>query len=241
MLKQHLVRLSVLSATALVMVGCGRSGSLNQTQLPNNASGLAAPTGSATYMAPVAQPQTAGTAQAMAGGRAVATSGGYVYEQDPSANNTAYNYYNQQNPCLFPQAGQQVACQSGSTGYYASNQPQQATGAYPQYAAPTTGYATGGAYPAQSGYPQQNGAYASSYPQQGTAYTANTGYTQSAYPQTAYPQTAYPQSTAPTYSSYNAQTAAPVAASSTTKAQSRLNPNPVSSQTSGNGSNKISF
>lgn len=236
MLKQHLVRLSVLSATALVMVGCGRSGSLNQTQLPNNASGLAAPTGSATYMAPVAQPQTAGTAQAMAGGRAVATSGGYVYEQDPSANNTAYNYYNQQNPCLFPQAGQQVACQSGSTGYYASNQPQQATGAYPQYAAPTTGYATGGAYPAQSGYPQQNGAYASSYPQQGTAYTANTGYTQS-----AYPQTAYPQSTAPTYSSYNAQTAAPVAASSTTKAQSRLNPNPVSSQTSGNGSNKISF
>lgn len=236
MLKQHLVRLSVLSATALVMVGCGRSGSLNQTQLPNNASGLTAPTGSATYMAPVAQPQTAGTAQAMAGGRAVATSGGYVYEQDPSANNTAYNYYNQQNPCLFPQAGQQVACQSGSTGYYASNQPQQATGAYPQYAAPTTGYATGGAYPAQSGYPQQNGAYASSYPQQGTAYTANTGYTQS-----AYPQTAYPQSTAPTYSSYNAQTAAPVAASSTTKAQSRLNPNPVSSQTSGNGSNKISF
>lgn len=236
MLKQHLVRLSVLSATALVMVGCGRSGSLNQTQLPNNASGLAAPTGSATYMAPVAQPQTAGTAQAMAGGRAVATSGGYVYEQDPSANNTAYNYYNQQNPCLFPQAGQQVACQSGSTGYYASNQPQQATGAYPQYAAPTTGYANGGAYPAQSGYPQQNGAYASSYPQQGTAYTANTGYTQS-----AYPQTAYPQSTAPTYSSYNAQTAAPVAASSTTKAQSRLNPNPVSSQTSGNGSNKISF
>lgn len=68
MLKQSLLRLSVLSASALIMVGCGRSGSLNQAQVPlANNTNLAAPTGSATYMAPVAQPQTTGTAQAMAG------------------------------------------------------------------------------------------------------------------------------------------------------------------------------
>lgn len=241
--KQNFLRLSLVSA-ALIMVGCGRSGSLNQTTMPlaNNTAAagtaLAAPTGSATYMAPVAQ--TTGSAQATAGGRAVATSGGYVYEQDPSTNNTAYNYYNQQNPCLFPQAGQQVACQ-GANSYYAGNQPQQSTGAYPQYAAPATNYA--GAYPAQGGYPQQNTAYAqqntayaqqaSAYPQQGSAYTQQTA----AYPQT---NTAYTQQT-PAYSSYSAQNAAPAptASSAANKAQSRINPNPVSGQS--NGSGKVSF
>ncbi len=144
---QNVLRLSALSA-ALILVGCGRSGSLNQTSMP-----LANPqtsSGANSFMSPVTQ--TSGANQAIPGGRAVATaSGGYVYEQNPAANNTAYNYYNQQNPCLFPQAGQQSACQGGSNAYYGGSQTQQSTGAYPQYAAPAVNNYAGGAYPANPG------------------------------------------------------------------------------------------
>lgn len=235
---QNVLRLSTLSA-ALILVGCGRSGSLNQTAMPLATTQTIS--GANSFMAPIAQ--TSGASQAVPGGRAVATaSGGYVYEQNPAANNTAYNYYNQQNPCLFPQAGQQSNCQGGSNAYYAGSQTQQSTGAYPQYAAPATNtYAAGSAYPAQgSAYPTQG----SAYPQQGTGYAPQT----SAYPQTAYTQNTYAPSTYPTtgqtaYNSYNAPVAAaPVSSSTASKAQARINPNATTSQVSTlNSGQKRSF
>lgn len=230
---QNVLRLSALSA-ALILVGCGRSGSMNQTTMP-----LPAPqtnSGASAFMSPVTQ--TSGNGQAIPGGRAVATaSGGYVYEQNPAANNTAYNYYNQQNPCLFPQAGQQSACQGGSNAYYGGNQVQQSTGAYPQYAAPAVNNYAGSTYPAQTGaYPQQGSAYpqqGSAYPQQGGTYAPQTAYAQNTYAPSAYP--ANNQSAA--YNSYRA----PVSSSTASKAQSRINPNPVSSSTGSDPNKKISF
>lgn len=242
---QNVLRLSALSA-ALILVGCGRSGSLNQTTMP-----LPTPqtnSGASSFMSPVNQ--TSGNSQAMPGGRAVATaSGGYVYEQNPAANNTAYNYYNQQNPCLFPQAGQQSACQGGSNAYYGGSQTPQSTGAYPQYAAPATNNYAGSTYPAQTGaYPQQGSAYpqqGSAYPQSGSTYAPqNSGYAQNpnTYAQNTYAPATYPannQNTA--YNSYRAPaTAAPVNSGTASKAQSRINPNAVSS-TSSDPNKKISF
>lgn len=237
---QNVLRLSALSA-ALILVGCGRSGSLNQTTIP-----FATPqasNGASSFMAPVAQ--NTGATQAVPGGRAVATaSGGYAYEENPALNNTAYNYYNQQNPCLFPQAGQQTNCQGGSNAYYGGNQASQSTGAYPQYAAPATNAYAGTTYPTQgSAYPAQG----SAYPQQGTSYAPQT----SAYPQTAYTQntqstyapSAYPAAGQTAYNSYNAPTTtAPVSSSSTaSKALARINPNASSQSSSSNGTSKNSF
>src|SRR5690606_10116319 len=55
----------------------------------------------------------------------IATPSGYVYEQDSSSNNAAYNFYHSQNPCLYPKPGQATACAGGSSGYYSGQQQQQ--------------------------------------------------------------------------------------------------------------------
>ncbi len=246
-----LFSLSLLSS-ALMMSGCGRSGSsLNQSTLPlaNGANGNLA--GGSSFQAPIAQTPTTGTAEAMAGGRAVATAGGYVYENAPSVGDNAYNYYNQQNPCLFPQPGQAQNCQGGTQDYYGGNRPQQSTGAYPQY--PNQNNFAGG-YPQQTGtYPQQAGSYpqqVGTYPQQNGTFAQ--GYPQNNLPQNNYGQNTYAQSNQ--YSTYRApvstpQTRAPQAsvpqtsAVAASKAQARINPNAGSGSRSsgGNSNKKISF
>lgn len=231
---QNVLRLTALSA-ALILVGCGRSGSLNQTAMP-----FATPqagNGASSFMAPVAQ--TPGASQAIPGGRAVANaSGGYAYEQNPAVNNTAYNYYNQQNPCLFPQAGQQSNCQGGSNAYYAGAS-QQSTGAYPQYAAPTSNTYAGSTYPVQgnASYPAQGNAYL----QQGVGYTPqNSAYSQA--PQSNYAPSTYSPAGQTAYNSYSApRAAAPVSNSTASKAQARINPNASTQSPFSDTSKKNSF
>ena len=179
-LKKQALWMSVLSMVVLTP-SCGRSAVNQAAPLP-----LANPTYSAPVPETQALPANGATtsASAIPGGRAVATAGGYVYEQDPIAQNQAYGYYNQQNPCLFPQPGQQgCAGQGGTQGYYQG--PQQATGAYPQY---NQGQYVNGQYPAgATAYPN-----AQTYPQTYPQSVAQPAYAQS-YPtqqgNVAYPQT----------------------------------------------------
>ncbi|MBF2054998.1 MAG: hypothetical protein IGS03_16240 [Candidatus Sericytochromatia bacterium] len=112
------------AAGSLLLTGCGKGGNLNQQMLlPTQQSQLQpSPYAYATPLQPSAQNASA---QARPGGRAIATPSGYVYEQDSSTNNAAYNFYHSQNPCLYPKPGQATACASGSSGYYAGQQQQQ--------------------------------------------------------------------------------------------------------------------
>lgn len=135
----------VLASASMVLTACGRSDTLNQTLAlaPTPTSGQASWSGSSgqqSYLAPTAQVQTSGSAQAVTGGRAVATPNGYVYEQNPTTNAAGYSFYNANNPCLFPRPGQQVNC-NGNTPVY--NQPQAGmqTG-YGQTTLPQTSYPT---------------------------------------------------------------------------------------------------
>lgn len=113
-----------LAAGSLLLTGCGGGGNLNQQMLlPTQQSTLQrSPYAYATPLQPSAQNASA---QAQPGGRAIATPGGYVYEQDSSTNNAAYNFYHSQNPCLYPKPGQVTACAGNSSGYYAGQQQQQ--------------------------------------------------------------------------------------------------------------------
>ncbi len=215
-------KLAVTFGCLVLLSGCGRSTGMNQTNaLPT----LQQNAGSTTYAAnpnqatspqyayPTPQLQNNASAQASAGGRAVATPNGYVYEQSPLANSTAYNFYNSQNPCLYPKPGQSTsgcgsngayyAPQAGSTGY-----PQTPNPAYPQSYSqvqptynPSTpnAYATGGT----QAYPQ-------SYP---TAQTVANPYGSNTVTQQSIPQQVPTQSTAD-------------------KARSRIDTRPASSSTS---------
>ncbi len=142
--------LMTLMSISVGLTGCGRN-SVTQSALPvrQNAYSSSA-TGATNYLYPTAKIQTPTNPQAMNGGRAVATPGGYVYEQNPLANSNGYAYYNSQNPCLYPKPGQQTNCSGtasytgGSTGYSTYNQspnvPSTYAGAYP---AANTAYASG--------------------------------------------------------------------------------------------------
>ena len=132
------------------LTGCGRN-SVTQSALPVRQNAYANTAGASNYLYPTAKIQTPTNPQAMNGGRAVATPGGYVYEQNPLANSNGYAYYNSQNPCLYPKPGQQVNCSgtsssyTGATGYGTYNQnptvPSSYAGAYP--ATNTQPYASG--------------------------------------------------------------------------------------------------
>lgn len=187
--------LVALTAFGLLLTGCGRDTGLNPTIMAAGQTSFANAAGTAAtnnYLYPGAQPQTTGTAQATPGGRAVATATGYVYEQNPLANNAGYNFYNSQNPCLFPQAGQTSNCSSASgttSGYYNGQQPgvtgtiypTAATAGSPSYGSPT---GTSAALPPGTTYATPAGstsAYGSSYATPaGTTYASAAG-TTSAY------------------------------------------------------------
>lgn len=144
---------------AALLTACGGSGSnFNQTALPMTGSqtGWSANGTSTAYAYPTPKLQTNGTAQAVPGGAALATPNGYVYEQGSTA--SGYGFYNAQNPCLYPQPGQQASC-AGSSSYYAQ-QPRA-----------TTGYPTTPAYAANTAYTGATPAYGST-----PAYGANTAY-----------------------------------------------------------------
>lgn len=145
-----------VTALSALLTGCGGGGNLNQVY-------SATPMQANNYLYPApTQIQTNGTAQALPGGRAVATATGYVYEQNAAANSPGYSYYNAQNACLYPVAGQTVNCgttANGATaGYYTGQQPinttlpQQASSSYGTgYAVPPAG--AGGVAPSSYGTP----------------------------------------------------------------------------------------
>lgn len=148
-------QLAMTFACVVLLSACGRSTGLNQSSalpIPQQNAGsstyAANPNlaGTPQYAYPTPQLQGNASAQANPGGRAVATPNGYVYEQNPLANSTAYNYYNSQNPCLYPQPGQSTSGCGGNGSYYA---PQAGSTTYPQQN-PTQVY--GQSYPQT--YPQ---------------------------------------------------------------------------------------
>lgn len=157
---------------AALLTACGGSGSnFNQTALPMTGSQPAwSANGTSTaYAYPTPKLQTNGTAQAVPGGAALATPNGYVYEQGATA--SGYGFYNAQNPCLYPQPGQQASC-SGSSSYYAQ-QPRAAS----------TGYPTTPAYAANTAYTGTTPAYGASTPAYGThtAYPSTSAYASNPY------------------------------------------------------------
>lgn len=125
-----------MAAGSLLLTGCGGGGNLNQQMILPQTQTQRSPY---AYASPL-QPNTQqAAAQPIAGGKAVATPTGYVYEQDSSTQNAAYNFYHSQNPCLYPKPGQVTNCANGSNGYYAGQQQTHApstqlpgNGTYPQ-------------------------------------------------------------------------------------------------------------
>ncbi len=169
--------LIAVTALSAMLTGCGGGNMGNVNQVYLAASQAQNQTANKYLYAAPPQIQTNGTAQASAGGRAVATSGGYVYEQNAAANSAGYSYYNAQNPCLYPVAGQAVNCgtsaNGANSGYYTGQQPvyqtnPQASSSYGSGYAVTPG-GNGAVAPQTSSYGAVNPA-ASSY---GTATQAN--------------------------------------------------------------------
>lgn len=130
-----------LLALSASLTGCGRG--VNNGVAPTMVGAQSYATTN-SYLGSTPTVRTNGTAQATAGGRAVATATGYVYEQNAVTNAPGYNFYNAQNPCLYPRPGQTVSCGTASgvnSGYYTGQQPTTATGVAGMASSYGSGYA----------------------------------------------------------------------------------------------------
>lgn len=241
--------LSLMALSSLVMISACGSSTMTQAYLMDGTQQQMGTSATGAYSYPAPQTLSQGTAQPVQGGKAVATANGYVYEQSPLSNATGYDFYNSQNPCLYPKPGQTVQC-NGTASYY-NTQPQQRVASNPTVPYGNSSYpATNSSYPASSSYgtgttyPGPAGSYAtgttnpyatgSSYAT-GTTYPSTSSYAQQAAPRSI-PQTV-PQNTA--VQSQTAQTSPPHNTAPQNAAQSRLAPEGSNAgQTSNNQSSK---